>query len=213
MMPDMTESTDPHATGAADPQRQMPWSRKKRFAFPSAVLLALLIIMISTGGNDPGIFDRTTSELESQAEMANQTEMANQSPAATIGQSVRDGAFSFVVTSVDQPVKTITSRLGTTEAAQGVFVIVRVSVTNIGYEPRTLTVTDQFFISEQGQRFATSPAIWSLPGTAVAFMKKVNPGHTVNDASIILYVHSGTRIARIELHDSGSSEGVKVNLS
>ena len=188
-------------------QAARPWFKKKRFALPSAVLLVFLLIMVSTGGNDPGIFDRTTNNAESNAEIANNV------PAANIGESVRDGKFSFVVTSLEKPSKTITSKLGSTETAEGVFVIVRVNVTNIGYDARTLTATDQFLISDQGQRFATSSAISSLPGAETIFLEKVNPGHTVNDAPMLFDVPSGTTITAIELHDSVSSNGVKVGLS
>jgi Domain of unknown function (DUF4352) len=184
-----------------------PWFRKKRYALPSAVLLVFLVIMVTTGGNDPGIFDRTTGSAESKAEIANKI------PAANLGQSVRDGKFAFVVTSLAKPSKTIMSLLGSTETAQGVFVIVRVNVTNIGYDARALTATDQFLISDQGQRFATSSSISSLPGAATIFRDKVNPGHTVNDAPMLFDVPSGTTIAAIELHDSVSSNGVKVGLS
>src|SRR5664280_3102474 len=53
------------AANRAYHKAQRPWFKKKRFSLPLAVLLVFLIIMISTGGNDPGIFDFTTSALES----------------------------------------------------------------------------------------------------------------------------------------------------
>jgi hypothetical protein len=223
MAPDMTQSMAPDMTqsmalGAAppapqpaaeegDPTATPRWFKRKRYAFPSAVLAAFAVIMIGTGGNDPGIFDRTRSAAELKADLANSV------PTGTIGQSVRDGKFAFVVTSPEKPRKTITSRLGTTEAAQGVFLIVRVNVTNIGYDPRTLSATNQFLISDRGQRFATSAAISSLPGAETIFLEKVNPGHTVSDAPVLFDVPAGTRIASIELHDSVSSTGVKLKMS
>jgi hypothetical protein len=184
-----------------------PWFKKKRFALPSAVSLLFLIIMISTGGNDPRIFDFTTSALESHVESANNTPAS-----ATIGQSVRDGKFAFIVTSLQPPNKSLTNRLGTTETAQGEFVIVRVNVTNIGYEARTFTATDQFLISDKGQRFATSAATSALAGSEKIFLEKINPGHTVNDASLLFDVPAGTTVTGVELHDSASSTGVKVKL-
>ena len=184
------------------------WLRRKRFSLPLAVTLLFLIIMISTGGNDPGIFDLTTSALESKIESVAKLTTAT----ATIGQSVRDGKFAFIVTSVKPPNKFLTDRLGTTETAQGEIVIVRVNVTNIGYEARTLTATDQFLVSNKGQRFATSAAISSLEGSEKILLEKINPGHMVNDAPLLFDVQPGTTIAYIELHDSVSSTGVKVKL-
>jgi Domain of unknown function (DUF4352) len=213
-----TQSIAPELTGASAPataaapemanNRQTPsWFEKKRFALPATVLLVLVIIIVGTGGNDPKIFDFTTSAQESKAESAVGT-----SAAATMGQSVRDGEFSFIVTSVLPPSKFLTDRAGTTQTAQGEFVIVRLSVTNIGHEPRTVTATDQFLISDQGQRFATSAAISSLQGSEKILLEKVNPGNTVYDVPMLFDVVPGTRIAEIELHDSIGSAGVKVKL-
>jgi hypothetical protein len=184
-----------------------PWFKKKRFALPSAASLLFLIIMIITGGNDPRIFDFTTGALEPHVEGA-----TNAPASATIGQSVRDGKFAFIVTSLRPPNRSLTNRLGTRETAQGEFVIVRVDVTNIGYEARTLTATDQFLISDKGQRFATSAATSSLAGSEEIFLEKINPGHTVNDASLLFDVPAGTMVTGVELHDSASSPGVKVKL-
>jgi len=186
-----------------------PWFTKKRIALPSAVTLLLLIIMASTGGNDPRIFDFTTSAVESKAEGATKVTPAD----ATIGESVRDGRLAFTVTAVQRPSKTLTDRLGATETAEGAYVIVRVSVTNIGYEARTLTTTDQFLVDNKGQRFGTSSAISSLAGAETIFLEKINPGHTVNDAPLLFDVPAGTTIGSIELHDSLSSTGVKVGLT
>jgi hypothetical protein len=197
------------AANRAYHKARRPWFKKKRFSLPLAVMLVFLIIMISTGGNDPGIFDFTTSKLESQVESA-----TNVTPAyATIGQSVRDGKFAFTVTSVQPPNKMVTDRLGVSETAQGEFVMVWVNVTNIGYAPRTLTVTDQFLISDKGQRFATSAATSSLKGSDQIFVEKINPGQTVYDAPLLFDVPAGTTMASIELHDSGSSSGAKVKLT
>src|SRR5664280_2259058 len=196
------------AANRAYRKARRPWFKKKRFSLPLAVLLVFLIIMISTGGNDPGIFDFTTSALESKVESA-----TNLTPAtATIGQSIRDGKFAFIVTSLQPPKTYFTDRRGTIETAQGEFVIVRVNVTNIGYQARALTATDQFLINDRGQRFATSAAISSLKGSEKIFLEKINPGQTVYDAPLLFDVPAGTTTASLELHDSGSSSGVKVKL-
>ena len=128
------------------------------------------------------------------------------------GHGACDGKFAFVVTSVEKRGTTITDRLGGTDRAQGEFVIVRVSVTNIGYEARTLTATDQFVVSNMGARFATSDEISGLRGAELIFREKVNPGSTVNDAPLLFDVPAGTTIAGVELHDSLTSTGVKVTI-
>lgn len=205
--PDSTRVITPAAAEMSNRRKTPSWFKKKRFVAPSAVLLVFVIIMIGTGSNDPRIFDFTTSALESKAESA-----VNTQPAALIGQSVRDGQFSFIVTSMQPPSKSLNDRLGATQTAQGEFVVVRLNVTNIGYEVRSVTATNQFLIDAQGQRFATSATASSLPGAEKILLEKINPGNTVYDVPLLFDVAAGTTIADIELHDSSSSAGVKVRL-
>jgi len=117
----------------AEPGRRRPWVQEEARRLPSAVLLVFLLIMLSTGGNDPRMFDFTSTPLQSRAEGP-----VSPPATATVGQSVRDGQLSFVVTSMQPPTKVFTDRLGTLQTAQGEFILVRLSVTNIGYEPRTV---------------------------------------------------------------------------
>jgi hypothetical protein len=208
------QSTDQYRAPASPAQHQAQhraqrtWFRKKPANLPLSVGVLFLVIMLATGGNDPAIFDRTTSPAESRAEIL----ARDLPPTAAIGQSVRDGKLAFIVASMRQPGATIRDRLGATQTAQGMFVIVRVDVTNIGYEARTLTATDQFLVNDLGQRFATSAATTSLEGAERTFLEKINPGSKVNNAPLLFDVPPGTSIASIELHDSPSSIGVKVAL-
>src|ERR1019366_6391313 len=109
--------------------------------------------------------------------------------------------------------KTLTDRLGATQTAEGMFVIIRVNVTNIGYEPRTLAATGQFLATAKGQRFATSSAISSLKGAETIFLDKIDPGQTVDDVPMLFDVPPGTTFASIDLHGSLFSIGVTVKLS
>jgi hypothetical protein len=129
-----------------------------------------------------------------------------------MGRTFRDGTFAFVVTSMQRPGRTLANRSGTQQTAQGEFVIVQVNVTNVGGKARTLSPTDQFVISDTGQRFAPSPAITSLKDADRIFLTTINPGSTVIGAPLLFDVPHGTRIASIELHGSTSSAGVQVTL-
>jgi len=175
---------------------------------PVAIGLFAVITIVSTG-SIKGLSDLTADVLGSRSESP-----AKIAPAtATMGKSIRDGSFAFVVTAIQPPSKTLRGRSGTTEAAQGAFVIVRVDVTNIGYDPVALTATSQYLVSDKGKRFATSSVISSLRGTERIFLDKINPGHTAKAAPILFDVPAGTTIASIELHASGSSTGVNVKLT
>jgi hypothetical protein len=184
------------------------WYKEKRFALPLAVLAAFTVIMLTTGGNDSGLFRAVTSAAQPTAAIGLKAPPAT----ATIGQSVRDGRFAFIVTGLQPPTKSITDRSGRTQTAQGVFVLVRLNVTNIGYESRSLHATDQFLIDTEGNRFATSSAISSMVGAETLFLQEINPGHTVNNAPVLFDVAPGTVVASIELHDSMNSTGVQVRL-
>ncbi|MDQ1538116.1 MAG: hypothetical protein QOE58_2509 [Actinomycetota bacterium] len=201
------QASDQASAPAAHPFAARPWFKYVRVIVPSAVILLVAITVVSTGGGTRP-FDFTTilgsSKVASPASTAPAT--------GTLGQSVRDGRFSFVVTSIQRPGKTLVSRSGTKQTAEGAFVVVRVNVTNIGYEPGALTATDQFLVSSKGQRFATSSAISSLTGSELVFKEKLNPGSTVSGAPLLFDVPAGTSIASIEFHDSLSSTGVKVKL-
>jgi Domain of unknown function (DUF4352) len=184
------------------------WFARKRVTLPSAVVIVFGIIMATTGGNDTGFFRSVTNAAQQTVGDSPTIRPAT----AVLGKSVRDGKFAFTVTSMEQPAKSFTDRFGTTQTAQGVFVVVRMDVTNIGYEARTLTATDLYLVDHQGQRYATSSAISSLAGAETIFYEKINPGHTVSFAPVLFDVAPGTEIASIELHDSMSSTGVRVKL-
>jgi hypothetical protein len=56
--------------------------------------------------------------------------MSEPAGAATIGQEVRDSSFGFTVTKVDPPTKSIG-----TQTAKGNYVVVHLTVSDIGKEP------------------------------------------------------------------------------
>jgi hypothetical protein len=185
-----------------------PWFKRKRFAVPSAVIGVFAFIMITTGGNDSGLFRAVTHAAAPTSEVSLRPPPAT----ATIGQSVRDGRFAFMVTGVQGPSKSLTDRFGKKQSAQGIFIIVRVNVSNIGYESRSLSATDLFLVDATGRRFATSSAISAMPGADAVFLHKINPGQSVTNAPVLFDVAPGTVATSIELHDSMTSRGVQVRL-
>lgn len=185
-----------------------PWFKRKRFALPSAVIAVFAFIMITTGGNNSGLFSAVTQVAQPTTEVSPKPPPAT----ATTGQSVRDGKFAFMVTGIQRPTKDFTDRLGTRQSAQGIFVVVRVNVTNIGYDSRSLSATDLFLVDATGKRYATSSAISSMPGAETVFLHKINPGQSVTNAPVLFDVAPGTVATAIELHDSMTSRGVQVKL-
>jgi hypothetical protein len=131
-----------------------------------------------------------------------------QAPAAGpgIGDPVRDGHFEFTVGKPKQQASY--GEQPFQETAQGVFWLVPVTVRNIGNEARTLEGTWQYGYDDGGRRFEATSAIFS---NDQAFLEDINPGNKVA-TRIVFDVPKGTKLTRLELHDSPFSGGVRVDL-
>lgn len=136
---------------------------------------------------------------------------ASKAQAVGNGTKVRDGSFEFVVTSVEHPGRTLAGKAGETLTAKGQFVIVRVTLTNVGDESQSPDCSCQLLIDDTGKSFEPSPAILSTK-EALKFVALVEPGETVEDVLMLFDVVAGAKVVNIELHDSPTSEGVKVKL-
>ncbi|EWT03734.1 hypothetical protein N864_18995, partial [Intrasporangium chromatireducens Q5-1] len=128
-----------------------------------------------------------------------------------VGTPVRDGKFEFTVTKVETGVRSVGPDF-MAEKAQGQFVLVHLSVTNIGDEPQTLIDSVQKVRDAAGRQFSTdSGAAIVIKGNDV-FFNEINPGNTVK--GVLVYdMPKGAKPASIELHDSMFSDGITVALS
>ena len=187
-----------------------PWFKKKRFILPIALVLVFVISKAVGGGGDTGT--SATPSADVPAAVAPKAAAPKAAALPGIGAKVRDGKFEFVVTGVEHPGKTFQSQFGTTETAQGEFVIVRINITNIGDAAQMIDSSSQQLFNDKGQKFAPSSAIMSLKGADKIFITNINPGNSVTGAPLLFDVAPGTKIASIELHDSPFSSGVKVKL-
>jgi len=129
------------------------------------------------------------------------------SPSPTMGTSVRDGGLEFIVNGV---------RLGpsissdhTRYEAHGRYVVVGLSVTNVGDQPETYMAIDQKLIVDGKQYdYAAEPTI-ALNTNATS---QINPG--IGISALIAYdVPAGTRPGSIELHGAAGTPGVDVDLA
>lgn len=96
-------------------------------------------------------------------------------------------------------------------AAKGIFVVVTLSVRNVGAEARTFVDSDQTLLDDRGRRFPVSRAAniyanLEVPSTRIA------PGDAVV-VDLAFDVPPGTVPAGIVLRESASSGGVAVPLS
>ncbi|RSN57989.1 DUF4352 domain-containing protein [Actinomadura sp. WAC 06369] len=128
-----------------------------------------------------------------------------------IGREYRDGKFAFTVTKVKKGVARVGNQYAGSEA-QGQYVLVHITVENIGDEARMFDGTNQTLIDTKGREFEadTEAAIWSNRDTR-SFLEQINPGNSVKGV-VIFDVPKNVKLKAIELHDSMFSGGVTVPL-
>ena len=97
-------------------------------------------------------------------------------------------------------------------AAQGQFLLVHVTVTNVGDEAQYFDSSSQKLLDGQGRTHsADSTAAIYLPDSN-SFLTSINPGNTV-EGVVVFDIPADATPASIELHDSPFSGGVTVALS
>ena len=126
---------------------------------------------------------------------------------------MRDGKFEFQVLDIARA-KTVsdpTDNPYMTTTAQGEFVVITLSVRNIGDEPRSYFGTNQKFIDATGREYGASSQadIWMNTNDT----GDINPGNSIQ-VKVAFDVPPGTSTdgAVLELHDSMFSGGVEVQL-
>ncbi len=129
---------------------------------------------------------------------------------AGLNTPVRDGKFEFTVTEVETGVATVGEEDFMEEQAQGQFVLVHLSVANIGDEAQTIIDSNQTLVDTEGrQHDAASAGMWLEDNDL--WLSDVNPGNTVE--GILVYdIPADATPASLELHDSMLSGGVSVDL-
>lgn len=126
-----------------------------------------------------------------------------------VGTPVRDGKFEFTVTKVETGVSSIGESF-MAEEPDGQFVLVHITVKNIGDESQTLFDSEQTLKDGQGRSFDTdSAALFAMDDNI--WMEDINPGNSMK-GTLVYDMPSDAEPAEIELHDSMFSGGVTVSL-
>jgi hypothetical protein len=207
----MSQSTPPQFTDPKSAKAQAkaekayakasrPWYKKKRFWLLAIIVLIVIIVIISTSGGGG-----SSSSSSSGGASSGGTKTAG------LNQPVRDGKFQFTVTGVDCSQNTLGTDPITTKA-NGTFCVVSMTVQNIGNQAQTLDATSQYGYDSQNRKYSTdTSAEIYLPNTGGALFNQLNPGSSVT-GQIVYDVPGGTKLTKLELHDSAFSGGVDVNL-
>ncbi|WP_241249828.1 DUF4352 domain-containing protein [Rhodococcus sp. X156] len=188
------------AAARAYAKSQRSWFMRHKFLTALAALIVLIIVIVmatSAGGG-------------SDSDSAGGSGSSEQASQATIGTPVRDGKFEFVVNAVQPGTPTVGSEpLQTT--AQGQFVVVKLSVRNIGDRQQIFNQSAQKLIDQQGRELSTSTVAGAYLDSN-NFLAEINPGNSV-DGTIVFDIPKDAVPTTLELHDSVFSGGVKVQLS
>ncbi|WP_280467108.1 DUF4352 domain-containing protein [Nocardia cyriacigeorgica] len=195
----MTNARGPQQPLSGQPQQPFyPYPRQKRRVWPWVLGGILASIFLLFGGCALLVGGAAHEVAKQESE---------RTVAAPVGTEVRDGKFSFVVTRVDTPVKTVGDNQFLQQQAQGEYILVHVEVTNTADRPQTYFGENQKLVDDQGRVFGNDTRAEMNLNEHLA--SEINPG---NKISVVLAfdVPEGTSPAAIEFHDSMFSGGARV---
>lgn len=128
--------------------------------------------------------------------------------ARSMGQPVRDGNFQFVVKGVERAPSVADAQFpDLKKAAEGEYLLVKMTVTNVGTEPQTFFASFNT-LSDGSTEYHSDDEAWIYLGNTLA---DLNPGDSI-DTALVFDVPVGTEAESIELHGGPISEGVTVGL-
>ncbi len=157
-----------------------------------------------SGSASAGAASSTTAEEASSSEDTATDD-------AKIGTAVRDGNFEFTVTKVKDGVKKVGSG-DFSEKPDGQFVLVYVTVENIGDEAQYFDGSSQTLVDDQDREHSADTGAAIYLEDADSFLNEINPGNKVK-AIVVFDVPKDAVPTSIDLHDSMFSGGVSVALT
>ncbi|GFG52235.1 DUF4352 domain-containing protein [Mycolicibacterium agri] len=182
-----------------------------------AGVVVLLVVgaaaVVMTLRADAGDSTVTRTEASAQSSTVAQDEEAIEAPtlgdqAYDIGTPVRDGGFEFVVTGIERaPAVADPEFPELQKAAEGEYVLVNMTVTNVGTEPQSFFVSYNT-LSDGDTEYRADDEAWIYLGNTLA---DLNPGDSI-DTEVVFDVPVGTEPQSIELHGGPRSDGVTVEL-
>ncbi len=98
-----------------------------------------------------------------------------------------------------------------TATAQGEFIVITMSVTNIGDQAANYFGQNQKLTDANGREYAAHNMANMWMNSGLSIMGDINPGNAIQ-VKIAFDVPPGTQATELELHDSMFSGGVSVRL-
>lgn len=181
----------------------------KALLVAAAVLMGLIVLgtVLKGGGQDD-----TRVNLADTAEHTTHAAKPKKPRTPGLGDVVKDGRFAFKVTKVERGLSQVGEGF-TVSKAQGQYVMIHLTVKNIGDEAQLFSDSAQKLIDGKGRRFDADSGAAALDlKDSNAFLNNINPGNAVN--GILLFdVPQHITLKAVELHDSIFSDGVTVSLA
>jgi hypothetical protein len=211
----------PYQGGAPNWASPPPAKKRKKWPFivGGIVILFVIIALATSGGDDKNNPDSATTSTAAPAEGGTEGSQAAPPPAEEeekvpgLNTPARDGKFEFVVTGFEGGLTTIGDNPYLTEEASGQFVVVDLTVKNIGDKGQPFTPTTQKLLDSQDREFeVNTTAMIALDSSDIPVFDNINPGNTV-DIKLVFDMPVDAAPASLELHDSIFSGGVEVKLS
>lgn len=200
------------------PQQPQPQPKKSRGCL-WAVLIALGLFVLfgfvgcaalvaSVGSDSSGSGQSASS---SDGGKGGDEDGSGDEPTAGIGDTVEDGAFAFTVTDVETGVSSIGGEY-LNQQAQGQYVIVHVTVENVGDRAELFSGANQKLFDADGREYSNDSGAEIYLENSESFLNEINPGNTV-EAQVVFDIPEDVEPVSIELHESVFSGGVTVSLS
>lgn len=204
------------SSAAPPPQHKPSWFARHKILTVLFAIVAVFVIYGAVNSGEEQSTDSTTAETSKTDETdAGGGQAADDAPPAEdsapgIGDAVRDGKFEFTVTEIQPSVSEIGDDY-LSEQAHGQFVLVHLTVSNIGDKSQMLFGDNQTLVDDQGREHAANTMAGIYLDDNDTFANEINPGNTV-EGIVVFDIPADAVPTSIELHDSAFSGGVSVNL-
>lgn len=198
-----------------------PPKKKRKWPWVMGGIFVVLIVIaaLSGGGSgdstDTSAADGGATATNAAADAPTAVNKPKADDVAAMNSPVRDGKFEFVVTGVEKGLASVGDNPYLTEKPQGQFVIVSMTVKNIGDRPQGFSPSNQKLLDAQGRSFESDTSAQialDSDSTDVAVWDNINPGNAVQ-VRVVYDMPADAVPAVVEVHDSMFSGGEKVSLT
>lgn len=215
----------PGFSPAPPPPAKRSWFARHKILTGILALIAVVVLanLFGGGGEDRdtpapagATAEPATGGDPAPAEPAGEPEPepAQEEPAAQtagIGTPVRDGKFEFTVTGLETGVAQVGNEF-LNEKAQGQFVLVHITVTNIGDQAQIFLDSNNTLVDTAGREHSANSSAGIYLEDNDVWLNEINPGNSVT-GTVVFDIPADAVPASLQLRDSMFSGGVTVSLA